>query len=320
MKTDDRLLMKYMQGLCTEKEKDAIDRWLTSSEENRKAFRDAHHIYEGILMSAGPESLRFSARGGRPERSLTIFRIALAAASFAAAVAITASVSTAIVRRSLAGEMLSVEVPAGKMMTLTLNDGTKVDLNSGSKISYPAVFFGRQRTVSLEGEAMFHVSHDREHPFVVKTFAADISVLGTEFSVNADSAAGEFSASLVNGLVRVTESDDPSCAWLLKPDQTISLRDGRFLVEEMLDPQTLYWPEGLINISDISFSDLMKRLEKAYGIDIVILMEKMPEINCTSGEIRISDGIVNALKVLRHIADFDYERDNVTGTIYIKES
>ena len=64
MKTDDRLLMKYMQGLCTEKEKDAIDRWLTSSEENRKAFRDAHHIYEGILMSAGPESLRFSARGG----------------------------------------------------------------------------------------------------------------------------------------------------------------------------------------------------------------------------------------------------------------
>ena len=49
MTIDDTTLMKYMQGLCSEKEIDEISRWLEQSEENRKAFRDAHFIYESIL-------------------------------------------------------------------------------------------------------------------------------------------------------------------------------------------------------------------------------------------------------------------------------
>ena len=68
----------------------------------------------------------------------------------------------------------------------------------------------------------------------------------------------------------------------------------------------------------MSFDDLMRRFEKAYGVDIVIQRDKMPDIDCTSGEVRVSEGIDHALKVLQHIADFKYHRDNSTGIIYIR--
>ena len=65
-KVDDVLLMKYMQGLCTEKETDEISRWIEESEENRKTFRDAHHVFESVLMSVDPATLRLPDTDRKP--------------------------------------------------------------------------------------------------------------------------------------------------------------------------------------------------------------------------------------------------------------
>ena len=165
---------------------------------------------------------------------------------------------------------------------------------------------------------MFHVTHNEEMPFIVNTFAADVKVLGTVFNVYADSQEDEFSTSLVDGKVMVTVADAPEYRYYLVPAQTLSVRNGEVSVENMLDLQVNYWTEGLINIRGMSFDDLMRRFEKAYGVDIVIQRDKMPDIDCTSGEVRVSEGIDHALKVLQHVADFKYHRDNSTGIIYIR--
>ena len=75
----------------------------------------------------------------------------------------------------------------GQITTITLPDGTVVNLNADSRIEYPAVFYGDERRVRLEGEAIFDVVHDEEKPFVVETFRYDIKVLGTKFDVTAES-------------------------------------------------------------------------------------------------------------------------------------
>ena len=76
--------------------------------------------------------------------------------------------------------------------------------------------------------------------------------------------------------------------------------------------------DGLIDIANISFQDLMYEFEKSFDVEVVISREKLPELTFTRGKIRVSDGVESALKLLKLSADFDYDIDRNTGTIYIR--
>lgn len=52
---------------------------------------------------------------------------------------------------------------------LMLPDGTKVWMNSDSKLTYPVDFSKKRRLVKLEGEAYFDVVHDENNKFIVNT-------------------------------------------------------------------------------------------------------------------------------------------------------
>ena len=62
----------------------------------------------------------------------------------------------------------TIIVPYGKRTQITLSEGTKVWLNSGSKLVYPVVFAEKKREVYIEGEAVFDVAHMKDKPFVVR--------------------------------------------------------------------------------------------------------------------------------------------------------
>ena len=314
MTMDTKQIYRYLRGEATEAEKQALDRWVGESDANRRLYRETRLEYEFLIMNASG-----SRKGQRKSRRWTAVAVAVANVAAAALFFVSAAyLAEKKVAERFASQEVTVDIPAGQRMTITLPDSTVVDLNSGTRLTYPAVFTGGDRLVKVDGEAMFHVSHDEDKSFIVNTFAADIKVLGTEFNVYADSREEVFSTSLVNGRVMVTVASDPDMEYYLVPDHTLSLRDGKVYIEDMLDRQVNYWTEGLINISGMSFSDLMRRFSRAYGVEIVIQREEMPDLGCTSGEIRVSDGIDHALKVLQHIADFTYRRDSGTGIIYIR--
>ncbi|HAH52641.1 MAG TPA: hypothetical protein DCL80_15835, partial [Balneola sp.] len=66
---------------------------------------------------------------------------------------------------------------------VTLSDGTKVYINSDSKIIIPKVFKSNKREVFLEGEAFFEVAKNPNKPFLIRTKGAIVEVLGTSFAV-----------------------------------------------------------------------------------------------------------------------------------------
>ena len=70
-------------------------------------------------------------------------------------------------------------IPKGGEYQVVLADGTKVWLNSASRLIYPQSFMGKERRVVLSGEAFFDVTHDAERPFVVETSRMNVKVLGT---------------------------------------------------------------------------------------------------------------------------------------------
>jgi len=98
-------------------------------------------------------------------------------------------------------EYNKIIVPRGGEYNLVLADGTSVMINSDSKLNVPDRFEGKERRVRLEGEALFHVARDVEHPFIVETVGGDVTVLGTVFNVNAYSDEDYVQTTLVEGSV-----------------------------------------------------------------------------------------------------------------------
>ena len=103
-------------------------------------------------------------------------------------------------------KMLEVVVPFGKKSQLTLEDGTKVWLNAGSRMAFPAKFTGKKREVFLkEGEGYFEVVHNQRKPFYVNTVEIAIKVLGTKFDISAYGSDRLIETVLVEGKVALSE-------------------------------------------------------------------------------------------------------------------
>ena len=78
----------------------------------------------------------------------------------------------------------TIEVPKGKIASLILPDGTKVWLNAASILKFPSAFTTENREVTLKGEAYFEVAHNQTKPFLLRTGALNVEVLGTSFNAN----------------------------------------------------------------------------------------------------------------------------------------
>ena len=92
----------------------------------------------------------------------------------------------------------------GEIKTVFLPDQTEVTLNAGSRIKYsPEQSWNYERSVELQGEALFNVTSDPERPFVVKTENMNIKVLGTVFDVKEYADDLFSSVSVVSGKVEV---------------------------------------------------------------------------------------------------------------------
>lgn len=310
-------IFKYLRGYASEEEKASLDNWLAASDENRRRYRFARFVFEGIAMHSTPDMLRV-ARGRRKRIAGMVIG---AISGLAAAVAIF-FISGQLVRNEmdleLSNTFATVEVPSGQRMDLILEDGTKVKLNSGACLRYPTLFSKDSREVSLSGEAYFDVAHEADRPFTVRTFASDVRVLGTEFGIMADEASRTFTAMLVKGAVKVMSRINPAESLIMKPNDVVTLVDDRLYRRRTENFEDLCWTKGHIHLRKMPFNEMMALYERMFDVKIVIERETLPVIEIVSGQVRVSDGVDNALHVLSQVSDFTYERNPKTNVIVIR--
>lgn len=315
---DTSLLLKYLECHVSPEEERAVREWLANDPDGSRAkkYKDAHFIFEGMTIHAD-KRLELSAR--RPSVLKRIARFSAAAAIAAFVIAGTAVLVRNNTLDMVAEKIETVYVPAGKTMELTLEDGTKMWLNSETRIEYPSVFGRKTRNVRLlSGEVLFDVTHDEKRPFTVSTFASDVCVLGTKFDVLADENNGSFQTSLIRGLVKVINKFDENDSVILKPDQSVSMMNGRLVVASIEDSSSVIcWRDGLVNLTDLPFDQLMKRFEKVYNVKIVIERSEMPQIRYSRGKVRVSDGVDHALEMLSRASDFNWNHDRNSNIITI---
>ena len=213
---------------------------------------------------------------------------------------------------------MSVRTLPGQRSTVTLSDGTIIELNSGTVLEYPAVFNKKERKVLLNGEAMFHVAHDSQHPFIVSTFASDIKVVGTVFNVKAQEEDQIFTTILKEGCVVIKDKQENEI-FTMHPNEVVSLIDGQMRKTMHNDPSDLCWLNGLVNLKANDFNELMNRIANAFGVELIMKNQNTPSVDGLNGEIRISDGIDHAMKALQHVINFDYTLNNNNKIITISD-
>ena len=168
----------------------------------------------------------------------------------------------------VATESHTISTKSGKTADLVLPDGTKVWLYADSKITYPKTFSGAERTVYLQGQAEFDVTHDPSHPFVVMTDKMDARVLGTEINVSAYPGENGHVA-LLRGSVVITSHRLGNSVKLI-PGQGATLADnGTLTVKPENMEKYLRWKEGYLYFDDTPLTDVATTLSRWYNVDIV---------------------------------------------------
>ena len=163
---------------------------------------------------------------------------------------------------------------------------------------------------------MFDVMPDADCPFIVETYGYDVEVFGTRFNVEADAASAEFSTALLQGSVKVTDRASGTGFFLVQGEKA-ELVHGRLRRSPITNSDEYLWTEGIISLQCDSFTELLKRMEKAYDVHFIIQYDKEPVVRCR-GKIRVSDGIEHALEILKLGTDFNYEIRRGSNEIYIR--
>jgi ferric-dicitrate binding protein FerR (iron transport regulator) len=163
--------------------------------------------------------------------------------------------------------MNTLSLPKGsKPIRLLLSDGSLVWLNAASSITYPTAFVGKERKVSITGEAYFEVSENKAMPFFVEHDQLLIKVLGTHFNVNAYDNEASNKVTLLSGLVDVGNG---KISKRLVPGQQASVSKTVFSVDENIDTdEVLAWKNGQFYFGGSDIRSIMKQIERYYDVEV----------------------------------------------------
>lgn len=167
---------------------------------------------------------------------------------------------------SVKNEMHQIMVPNGKRVDITFSDGTRIYINSGSRVVYPDIFEERKREILVEGEVYLDVAKRKDCPFVVKTREFDIRVLGTSFNVCAYREDETSSVVLVCGSVEVTTENKDKVR--LSPNQLVDIKGNKTQVRKVDVSEYISWKDNLLLLHQRPVGDVLKKLERYYGCKI----------------------------------------------------
>lgn len=276
---NEEKLIGYIKGeIFSESETINILKWIESSTENQKKYNQLKNLW--VLTGLDrPGEVAIPAFTYPKEKNLFSQKWIFGQYMKYAAIFIFAfamgTLSLYFINKNQESKLCSlyntIVVPNGERSQILLYDGTKVWLNSGTKLRYPVAFSSKTREVFIEGEAFFDVAKDKEHPFVVNTDKLSIKVLGTHFDVCAYSDDDKTFTTLEEGSVKVTNKSNGKELRLKPGEQVVLDRETNVLSQQNVNTD-LYtsWKENLLKFENAPFEDVIKKMERWYDIKIIV--------------------------------------------------
>ncbi|MDR1500991.1 MAG: FecR domain-containing protein [Prevotella sp.] len=278
------LLSKYLNGECTQEEIVSVLDWCNRSKENKKEFirlkkawiisdrkndeyiaSSAPNIWNNILASISQKPPKTYTK-----RSLIYY----AAISAVAAIVLMFCLNIFMNNDAWDGNVgyTDLYMPRGEKGQLFLPDGTKVWLNSDSRLTFGNDFNTKNRMVILEGEAFFDVAKSDEYKFTVRTASVDVKVHGTAFNVTAYKESDDVDVSLQRGSVSIYKRGTEEEVASLVPSQHISVNKKSFLskINSFEDDSNIAWTFEELIFEYAPLKEVFSKMGNWYGVDILI--------------------------------------------------
>lgn len=313
----DELLQKYILGdLSSSDRKELLDR-LETDPLFRTQLYECQNISALMKLSDYPGDLDegrkdYAAFMEKRIRKRNFVRQFFKVAQYAA-IAILLIVSTWWITISNEPQMIVAEtnilhVPMGQRACLTMHDGTTVWLNARSTLIYPSHFVGKERRVTVLGEAFFDVVKNPEKPFIVSIKDVEVEVKGTKFNVCSYPEIDYVETSLIEGTVNIKAPKVYPSYVTLEPDQKARIENGKMKVVPIDHHAHFLWKDGIYSFDNESFHNIIHKLELYYDVKIIVRDPAILNFTYT-GKFRQRDGIDEILRIIQKIQKFKVSKN-----------
>lgn len=164
-----------------------------------------------------------------------------------------------------------IYVAKGERLQMMFQDGTRVYINSDTRLKYPKKFALSSREVYLEGEVYFVVSKNPHRPFIVNLNGPAVHVLGTSFDVQAYPENKDITVWLDEGHVNLTLASNKK--YPLQPGEKLvyNRESDRCIISRSTDTHlSSLWKKNVIAFKDAPLAEVIKVLNRWYNVNFKI--------------------------------------------------
>lgn len=285
------LLQKYIKDQCSEQELRTLLQWLKSPDSHDDLDVVVHPLWEAIdremarpgaeretelrkevssLLSAIKQKNKSasSTRARNKNRLNGFYRVA-------AILILVFSATFGLLKMYDRPQQMVIYVEKisakGEKKNIRLADGTKIILNSDTKIRIPSDFNKKNRSIEMEGEGFFDVTSDPDKPFIIKSGEAQVKVLGTSFDFKSYKEDEFIKLTVSTGKVRVNV-DNQDLQLAVSPNEHLSINkiDGNVLKETIEENNYIKWIHGLLYFNKEPIREVIKTINRTYNRKVIL--------------------------------------------------
>ncbi len=304
----NELIARYLNGEATATQRLELEKWIGLSDDNATSFALAKMAWiesqEDHFESNSPEHIDVDAAWKnvvhrteiKKAKVINFQRIIQLAAVFVIAIGVLFFITN---RLNPSEEFVEIGAQ-DERKEINLEDGSNVELNTKSSITFVDGFSDNERRVQLKGEAFFDINRDTLKPFIIATNDIEIKVLGTRFNVNSANP-DSVEVHVESGVVELMYE---KMKITLKEGETglYYKNTGRLIKKEVTVVASQFWRNRKLTFKRTQLESIVKTLNKLYDVNIsmdsTIQMDRKTTVKFEDQDIElILDILANTLNL-----------------------
>lgn len=290
---NEDLLVKYLANETDNEETLKVENWIQASDENKKQFEQFLLIWEQSLQLTTPAAVNVDDAWQRMQQHIAQSENAKMVVPVKSFIQSWLRIAAAVLIVVCAGwfgyvlftknspvQIATVIVSsADKVVTDTLPDGSVITINKNSSLSYPSKFNGNRREITLNGEAFFKVTPNKEKPFIIHVNDVAVRVVGTSFNIKSEK--GKTEVIVETGIVQVTKKEHT--VQLLPKEKVITRwKDSTLAKDTVQDQLYNYYRSKEFICNNTPLQNLVQTLNEAYNSNIIIENDALKDLPITT--------------------------------------